>query len=107
VEVVDRDTIKVDIGGDVHTVRYIGIDTLELAEPMGVACCEANEALFEGQTVYLEKDVSSTDQHGRLLRYVYPASGLLVNEELVRQGYAQSVAYSPDTSLQGTLADIE
>jgi endonuclease YncB( thermonuclease family) len=107
VEVVDGDTIKVSVDGEVHSLRYIGIDTPELGEPMGAECCSANEQLVGGETVYLEKDVSETDQYGRLLRYVYLANGVFVNAELVRRGYAQSVAYQPDTSHQESLADME
>jgi len=107
VEVVDGDTIKVSVDGEIHSLRYIGIDTPELSEPMGSTCCAANEQLVAGQTVYLEKDQSDTDQYGRLLRYVYLPSGLLVNAELVRQGYAKSVTYPPDTSRQETLDAVE
>ena len=37
--------------------------------------------------MHLEKDESDTDRFGRLLRFVY-ADGILVNAELVREGYA-------------------
>jgi len=106
VEVVDGDTIKVSIGGQVYTVRYIGIDTPETKHPskpvewMGPEASAANEALVGGQTVYLEKDVSETDRYGRLLRYVWLAGGRMVNEELVRQGYAQVSTYPPDVKYQ-------
>ncbi|MGQ9556206.1 MAG: thermonuclease family protein [Anaerolineae bacterium] len=102
VEVVDGDTIKVSIGGVIYTVRYIGMDTPETKHPnkpiewMGPEAASANEALVGGQTVYLEKDVSETDQYGRLLRYVWLTDGRMVNEELVRQGYAQVSTYPPD-----------
>jgi endonuclease YncB( thermonuclease family) len=33
---------------------------------------------------------------GRLLRFVY-ADGILVNAELVREGYARAKAFPPDT----------
>lgn len=104
VEVVDGDTIKVEVDGEVVTVRYIGIDTPETKDPnkpvewMGVEATEANRALVEGQTVYLVQDVSETDRYGRWLRYVYMADGTLVNAELVRQGYAQISTYPPDVA---------
>jgi micrococcal nuclease len=102
VEVVDGDTIKVEIEGDVCTVRYIGIDCPETRHPsepvgwMGPEATEANRQLVGGQVVYLERDVSETDQYGRLLRYVFLADGLFVNAELVRLGYAQTSTYPPD-----------
>lgn len=109
IEVVDGDTIRVSIGGQEYTVRYIGIDTPETSHPvvgqerLGEDAAEANRQLVEGQTVYLEYDVSPTDQYGRLLAYVYLADGHMVNEELVRLGYAASQAYPPDTKHQDRL----
>jgi endonuclease YncB( thermonuclease family) len=113
VEVVDGDTIKVSIGGEVHTLRYIGIDSPESQDPnepvewMGPEATEANRDLVGGKTVYLEKDVSETDQYGRLLRYVFLVSGTFVNAELVRQGYAQAVSYPPDVKYQELLVGAQ
>jgi micrococcal nuclease len=70
---------------------------------MGPEATDANRQLVEDRTVYLEKDVSETDQYGRLLRYVFLADGTLVNAELVRLGYAQSVTYAPDVRHQNLL----
>ncbi len=106
VSVVDGDTIKVDVDGTVYTLRYIGIDTPETVHPskpvewMEPEATEANRQLVEGETVYLEKDVSETDQYGRLLRYVFLEDGTNVNNELVRLGYAQSSTYPPDVRYQ-------
>jgi micrococcal nuclease len=106
VEVVDGDTIKVSISGTVYTVRYIGMDTPETVHPskpvefMGPEASAANRGLVSGQTVYLEKDVSETDRYGRLLRYVWLANGILVNEELCRLGFAQVSTYPPDVKYQ-------
>ena len=106
---VDGDTIKVSIAGTTYTVRYIGIDTPETVDPnspvmwMGPEASSANEQLVAGQTVTLERDVSETDRFGRLLRYVWlpaPDGWLLVNEELVRLGYASSSSYPPDVRYQ-------
>lgn len=110
---VDGDTIKVEIEGTTYRVRYIGIDCPETVHPqkpvgwMGPEACEANRRLVEGETVYLEKDVSETDQYGRLLRYVFLADGTLVNAELVRQGYAQSATYPPDVRYQDLFLEIQ
>jgi micrococcal nuclease len=106
VRVIDGDTIKVRLDGQVYSVRYIGIDTPETVHPdkpiewMGPEASEANRRLVEGQTVYLEKDVSEVDQYGRLLRYVYLADGAFVNAELVRLGYAQVSTFPPDVRYQ-------
>jgi endonuclease YncB( thermonuclease family) len=97
--VVDGDTIDVVIGRTEYQVRYILVDAPETrdpdtgVEPFGPEAAAFNESLVKGQNVILERDVSDTDQYGRLLRYVW-LGDRLVNEELLRQGLAQ-VAESP------------
>jgi micrococcal nuclease len=112
-EVIDGDTIRVELeGGKVETVRYIGINTPETnhptvgSEPFGPEANEANRALVEGRRVFLERDRSETDRYGRLLRYVW-VGDLLVNAELVRQGYARSIRYPPDTAHQTLLDQLQ
>jgi micrococcal nuclease len=116
VDVVDGDTIKVEINGEVFTVRYIGIDTPETVHPtvpiewMGAEASTANAGLVEGQEVWLEKDVSEVDRYDRLLRYVWLQQGtqwLLVNYELVRLGFANSSTYPPDVLYQGLFLEAE
>ncbi len=105
VRIVDGDTIVVALGGKNVKVRYIGMDTPEdvdpnsPVEPMSREAAAANQSLVGGKTVVLEKDVSETDQYGRLLRYVWLSSGsgwTLVNLELVRRGLASAATYPPD-----------
>jgi len=111
--VIDGDTIKVEINKAIYTVRYVGIDTPETVHPskpvewMGMEASEANKRLVEGQMVYLEKDVTETDQYGRLLRYVFLADGLFVNAELVRLGYAQVSTYPPNVRYQDLFLEME
>lgn len=95
VAINDGDTIEVEIDGQVRKVRYLGIDCPETDCEMGIAATEFNRALVEGEMVELVKDISETDEHDRLLRYVY-VGGVLVNAELVEQGYARAVVLSPD-----------
>lgn len=103
VDIVDGDTIKVDIDGVVYPLRYIGIDSPERGLPHADEATAADQQLVGGATVLLEKDVSDTDRFDRLLRYVWLAQGtgwLLVNRELVRLGDAVAKAYPPDTEYQ-------
>ena len=108
VAVVDGDTIKVNLGGQVYRVRYIGIDTPETKQPdrgvewMGPEAAAYNEQLVGGKVVVLEKDVSETDQYGRLLRYVW-VDDVMVNAELVRQGYAVVGTWPPDVKYHDLL----
>ena len=105
VRIVDGDTIVVSLGGKDVKLRYIGMDTPEdvdpnsPVEPMSREAAAANTALVSGKTVVLEKDVSETDQYGRLLRYVWLHEGstwTMVNLELVRMGLASAATYPPD-----------
>jgi micrococcal nuclease len=113
VEVIDGDTIKVEFDGNVYSLRYIGIDTPETVHPskpvewMGKEATEANRNLVENQIVYLEQDISDTDQYDRLLRYVYLTDGTFVNLELVRMGFAHASAYPPDIKYQGLFNEAQ
>jgi endonuclease YncB( thermonuclease family) len=83
--VIDGDTVEL---GDGSRVRYIGMDTPETAgDCYNREATARNIELVLNRVVQLEKDVSETDQYGRLLRYVY-VDGVMVNEVLVREGYA-------------------
>ncbi len=110
--VVDGDTIEVEIGGQAYRVRYIGIDTPETVHPskpvqcFGPEASARNKALVEGKTVGLEKDVSETDQYGRLLRYVWIGAEM-VNAALVRDGYAQVSTYPPDVKYQEMFLELQ
>jgi micrococcal nuclease len=112
VRVIDGDTIEVEIDGAEYDVRYIGIDTPETVHPqlpvqcLGLEASARNKELVEGQTVGLEKDVSETDQFGRLLRYVW-VGGQMVNAMLVQEGYAQVVTYPPDVKYQDLFLGLQ
>jgi micrococcal nuclease len=86
--VVDGTTIQVDIEGGHERIRYLGI------EPLGHPTTEANRHLVQSKRVWLELDVPLRDRDGRLLAYVY-VGDLMVNAELVRQGYAQVTTVPP------------
>ncbi len=112
--VVDGDTVRVQLNGDEfneYAVRYIGIDAPEReTEPLWAESAEANEELIEGREVFLEPDVSDTDQHGRLLRHVWLPTDdgwLNINAELVRLGMADARSYPPDTLWDSEYAAAE
>jgi micrococcal nuclease len=114
--VTDGDTIRVSIDGRSVAIRYIGIDTPETVDPRTSVECFGREAtafnrqLVEGKTVELETDVSELDRFGRTLRYVWIERGsemVMVNEELVRNGYATSSTYPPDVKHQERLRGLE
>ncbi|MEM5776753.1 MAG: lamin tail domain-containing protein, partial [Anaerolineaceae bacterium] len=94
------------MGGREYRLRYIGVNAPESSEGLGREASEANAGLVEGQTLYLIKDVSDTDQYGRLLRYVFTGS-LFVNYELAAGGWARQGDYPPDTACSQTLSEAE
>jgi micrococcal nuclease len=107
IEVTDGDTIRVDVDGRNALVRLILIDAPEIHDPNRPPECFGQEAttylswlLSLGGDLYLETDVSDRDRFGRLLRYVWVDFGngevYLVNEVLVRAGYAAFSTYPPD-----------
>jgi endonuclease YncB( thermonuclease family) len=107
VNIVDGDTIDIEIEGKTYRVRYIGMDTPERGRPFFSEATEANRQLVEGKTVVVEKDVSDTDRYGRLLLYVYLEDGTFVNAELVRLGYAQVATYPPDVKHQDLFVQLQ
>lgn len=107
--VIDGDTVILDNG---EHVRYIGINAPEVekfgrgAECFGNEARDFNRRLVEGKIIELEKDISNTDKYGRLLRYIY-LNGEMVNEILVRSGYASVRAYPPDLKYHSRLISLE
>lgn len=119
-KIVDGDTIWVDINGDEEKVRFIGVNCPEYTtkiEPYGKEATEYTTNELLGKTIYLQKDVSETDDYNRLLRYIWLEKVDNINEENIRQylfnaklvlnGYAQSNYYKPDISLQNYLEKFE
>jgi micrococcal nuclease len=107
IEVTDGDTIRVDVDGREEPVRLILIDAPETRDPNNAPECFGQEAttylswlLSLGGDLYLETDVTDRDRFGRLLRYVWLDFGggevYLVNEALVRAGYAAFSTFPPD-----------
>lgn len=96
--VIDGDTVELK-DGDV--VRLVGINAPEEGECFYEESKEALRALVESKEVELRKDITDTDDFGRLLRYaILPSDGevsdTLVDEYMVREGYAEPRANPRD-----------
>ena len=84
----DGDTVHVE--GN-WIIRYLGIDTPELArdgqpgQPLAVEASDRNRALVFGKLAELERDREERDRYGRLLRHVW-VDNQLVAVTLIREG---------------------
>ena len=109
VRVIDGDTIEIASG---EHVRYLAIDTPQTVHPekpvqcYGKEASDRNKELVEGRKVKLLREGEDKDKFGRLLRYVF-ADGILVNAELVWEGYAYAKSYDIEPSLYQVMVQLE
>ncbi|MCX6704974.1 MAG: thermonuclease family protein [Candidatus Woesebacteria bacterium] len=104
--VIDGDTIEIETG---EKVRYIGVDAAEVypaQQCFSEEVLSKNKELVLGKVVRLEKDISETDKYGRLLRYVYIGENL-INERLVKEGFAKTMIVFPDTKFEYQFSQSE
>ncbi len=117
--IADGDTITVDMEGKKEKIRFIGVDTPEIAHnPKEVSQCYADkakaftEASIDGKRVKLVADEkgSNRDKYGRLLRYVYNYQNMELDETLVSEGYGFAVdgfSYSRKQEFLDAMKDAE
>src|SRR3989344_7189178 len=91
--VIDGDTFELQDG---EKVRLMGIDAPDEEECYFKESKEALDKLLKGKSVELRKDVTDTDEFGRLLRHAILSSrgsaedNVLVEEYMVAGGFAIS-----------------
>ncbi|MCG2694292.1 thermonuclease family protein, partial [Candidatus Parcubacteria bacterium] len=102
-QVIDGDTITLNSGED---VRLIGMDTPERGEECFEEAKQKMESMVLGKNIRLEKDTSETDKYNRLLRYIY-IDGVLVNAEMLKEGYAHLMMIRPDTKYYSAFKSYE
>ena len=80
-------------------MRLIGIDTPERDQPpFGAMATDGLLALVSlHDTIQLSTDKEARDRYGRLLGYLW-RDGVSVNFLMVRQGWAVTLEYYPNTS---------
>jgi micrococcal nuclease len=115
-DVIDGDTIDVEIDGRTERIRLIGIDTPETNQPDSPIECYGPEAsaftaslLPGGTEVLVERDIVGRDDYGRLLGYVHlvDADGTpttFVNLEIVEQGFATPLTIEPNSTFSRDFA---
>jgi micrococcal nuclease len=117
---VDGDTLTINHNGRKESIRLIGIDTpesksnkkarkdamrsnedLRTIVSLGKEAAQFVKTLVHpGDPVFIEFDRQTRDKYGRLLGYVYLADGTMLNEEIVRAGYANLMTYPPNVKYQ-------
>jgi endonuclease YncB( thermonuclease family) len=95
VNVVDGDTIEVNVDGLEYRVAYLGIEAPGLDEFGGFEAFTMNLDLVSGKTVTLIKEPGNTDDYNQLLRYVI-VDELFVNYELLVRGFAAVTSFQSD-----------
>jgi len=91
--VIDGDTLEVQINGVVERVRLIGVDAPEVGSPGGTEATRFTQNFVRNAGYHVGLRLgggNDRDNFGRLRRCVY-ASGLQLNNELLRSGNAVEV----------------
>jgi len=116
IRVIDGNVLKVEYKDKKESVRLIGIDAPECkinrkarrdairtrqglltVTSMGIEAARyVKRQVKKGDTVILEFDVRMRDKYGRLLSYVHLVDGRMLNEEILRAGYAYTVTVAPN-----------
>lgn len=99
--------------GERTRVRLLQIDTPERGEDGRHECYyrEAADRLAElapvGSSVWAQTDQEPTDQYGRALAYLWNGDGDLVNQVMLREGYAEAVLFEPNDRYVDTMRAAE
>ena len=116
IKIVDGDTIRVNYQGLNERARLIGIDAPESSMnrrvflqtkvyktnaksviDFGIKSKEFVKNLVKpDDEVYLEFDTEKRDHYNRLLVYVWLPNGKMLNEEIIKAGYAYPLTVPPD-----------
>ena len=106
VRVVDGDTYVLNISGTETKVRLIGVDTPESVAPStyykdnteeGATVSDIVKNKMSGvEYLSVEYDVGKTDKYGRTLAYLYFPDGTMVQDWLLKNGYANVATYAPN-----------
>lgn len=119
-KVIDGDTLKILYKGKRESIRLEGIDTPEsrknkkalrdakrTRKDIQTIISQGKEAtkyvkglVRKGDIIKIEFDVQTRDRYKRLLGYVYLSDGRMLNEEIVKAGYASLMTIPPNVKYQ-------
>ncbi|MGI9533576.1 MAG: thermonuclease family protein [Thermodesulfobacteriota bacterium] len=106
-DVIDGDTVLIN-NPKVERLRYLGMNAPENltnyspGDPFYLHSTKLNDELVNGKKITIEYDEEKYDPYGRLLGYVF-VDGLLVNEEIVRQGLARVFFIGPNRKYESRI----
>lgn len=102
-QVIDGDTIRLDMNGVPTLVRLLQIDAPERKmpdgkkdNPFGQTALKFTQKFLKDKKVTLEYDVERFDQYGRTLAYVWywdDGNKICLNQQLVKNSLAKTVLY--------------
>lgn len=101
--VLDGDSLRVLLNGGSEEVRLLGINAPERDECFAEEARGALTNLVAGVEVAMLAGEEDRDRNGRLLRYVYiegTAGPTLVNETLLREGFAVAIQNGHELSVE-------
>ncbi|MEW6109847.1 MAG: thermonuclease family protein [Nitrospirota bacterium] len=109
-KVHDGDTISAVVNNKYEKIRLIGIDTPEMGQrPWGSKAGKYLENLIDASSgrVLIEYDVEKRDKYGRILAYIWTKDGRMVNEEMLRNGFALLFTFPPNVKYVNKLMSAQ
>jgi micrococcal nuclease len=123
--VEDGDTLQLEYNGKSEPIRLVGIDAPEstMNRKAGEDAIRTGESLLtiaskgidakrfverivkKGDMVAVAFDVQTRDKDGKLQGYIYLSDGRMLNEEIVRAGYAKVISIPPNVKYQERLME--
>ncbi len=107
VEVLDGDTVRIQMAGYEGPVRIVGIDTPEIEHPgrpagcFGTQAADATRAWLLDRVVDVQPAIEQRDRYERLLARIVPRDGPIAGRDLSRtlalSGFARELAIAPNT----------
>ena len=111
VEVVNGETIVVDVDGVRQSIRYLGIQAPTDNDCFAGEATAANASLVEGQTVRIERQSTNVDPRGNWVRDVWTPTQdgryQMVSALLVSEGAATANISEPNTRLTAALPSCQ
>jgi micrococcal nuclease len=119
-KIIDGDTLKIRYKGKKESIRLIGIDTPETrknnkayrdakisGKDIDAIISQGKKAtsyvkslVKKGDMIQIEFDIQTRDKYGRFLGYVYLKGEKMLNEEIVKAGYANLMTIPPNVKYQ-------